>query len=39
MNAVMSDKTAAVSPVRPRSDGDLTERPQPRWSKERIEMP
>ena len=36
---VMSSRTSDVGPVRPRSHGCVTERPQPRWSKARTWMP
>ena len=36
---VMSERTREVGPVRPRSEGLVTERPQPRWSKECTVMP
>lgn len=35
----MSARTRVVGPVRPFSEGWWTERPQPRWSKERTSMP
>lgn len=36
---VMSSRTSEVGPVRPRSAGCVTERPQPRWSKAWVWMP
>ncbi len=36
---VMSSRTSDVGPVRPRSHGCVTERPQPRWSKACVWMP
>jgi len=32
MKETMSERTRVVGPVRPRVEGEVTERPQPRWS-------